>query len=256
MFSLAGKAAVVTGAGSGIGESIAKALAGAGAKVYLAERNAQSGRAVAESIRANGGQAEFVQTDVADPESCRRTVDKVLAENGGRCDILVNNAGLGHVGTTLTTTGEDMDRLYDVNVKGILYMTQAVLPSMLERRSGSVVNLASIGGIIGIRDRLAYCTTKFAVVGMTKCMALDHSESQVRFNCICPGRVETPFVLARLAEYPDPAAARAQMTGTQLLGRMGAPDEIAAAALYLASDEAAFVTGSALVIDGGWSAGK
>lgn len=256
MFSLEGKVAVVTGAGSGIGESIATTFAEAGAKVYVAERNTESGQAVAKKISDAGGKAVFVACDVSDEGSCRRVAERVLSENAGRCDVLVNNAGIGHVGTVLTTTGEDMDRLYAVNVKGILYMTQAILPAMIERRSGSVVSLASIGGIIGIRDRLAYCTTKFAVVGLTKCMALDHSDTQVRFNCICPGRVETPFVQARLAEYPDPAAARAQMTGTQLLGRMGAPDEIAAAALYLASDEAAFVTGSALIIDGGWSAGK
>lgn len=256
MFSLEGKVAVVTGGGSGIGESIATTFANAGAFVYVAERDEKNGQAVAQKITAAGGTAEFVQTDVADESSCRRTAEKVLAEHSGRCDILVNNAGIGHVGTVLTTTGEDMDRLYAVNVKGILYMTQAVLPAMIERRAGSVISLASIGGIIGIRDRLAYCTTKFAVVGLTKCMALDHSDTQVRFNCICPGRVETLFVQARLAEYPDPAAARLQMTATQLVGRMGAPDEIAAAALYLASDEAAFVTGSALIIDGGWSAGK
>lgn len=256
MFRLEGKVAVVTGAGSGIGEAIATTFANAGALVYVAERDEAAGRSVSEKINAGGGQAEFVQTDVADEASCTEAAEKVLAANSGRCDILVNNAGIGHVGTVLTTTGEDMDRLYAVNVKGILYMTQALLPAMIERRQGSVISLASIGGIIGIRDRLAYCTTKFAVVGLTKCMALDHSDTQVRFNCICPGRVETPFVQARLAEYPDPAAARAQMTATQLVGRMGAPNEIAAAALYLASDESSFVTGSALVIDGGWSAGK
>ena len=127
---------------------------------------------------------------------------------------------------------------------------------MIAARRGSIINLASIGGIVGVRDRFAYCATKFAVVGMTKCMALDHAASQVRVNCICPGRVETPWVQQRLAEYPDPAKAYAEMRATQALGRMADPKEIAAAALYLASDEAAFVTGSALIIDGGWSAGK
>jgi NAD(P)-dependent dehydrogenase (short-subunit alcohol dehydrogenase family) len=116
--------------------------------------------------------------------------------------------------------------------------------------------MASIGGIVGVRDRLAYCMSKFAVVGITKAMALDHATDGIRVNCICPGRVETPFVQARLAEYPDPKKAYAEMSATQAVGRMGRPDEIAAAALYLASDEAAFVTGSALIIDGGFSAGK
>jgi NAD(P)-dependent dehydrogenase (short-subunit alcohol dehydrogenase family) len=113
--------------------------------------------------------------------------------------------------------------------------------------------MASVGGIVGIRDRLAYCTTKFAVVGLTRSMALDHAAAGVRVNCICPGRVETPFVAARLREYADPEAAHRQMSSSQSVGRMGRPDEIAAAALYLASDEAAFVTGSALMIDGGWT---
>jgi len=256
MFQLAGKVAVVTGAGSGIGEAIVHTFAAAGAHVYVADRDAESGAAVATAIRGGGGQADFFAVDVAEETSCQRLATQVLAASGGRCDILVNNAGIGHVGTALTTMGEDLDRLHAVNVKGILFMTQALLPTMLERRAGSVINMASIGGIVGIRDRLAYCTSKFAVVGMTKCMALDHAEAQVRFNCICPGRVETPFVQARLREYPDPEKAYAEMTATQALGRMGRPDEIAAAALYLASDEAAFITGSALIIDGGWSAGK
>ena len=170
--------------------------------------------------------------------------------------MLVNNAGIGSVGTLLQTSGEDMDRLYAVNVRGIFNLTKAFLPSMVERKYGVVISLASIGGVVGIRDRLAYCATKFAVVGITKSMALDHSHQGIRVNCICPGRVETPFVKARLAEYPDPAKAYADMAGTQLTGRMLQPEEIAAAALYLASDEAKSVTGSALLIDGGWNAGK
>jgi NAD(P)-dependent dehydrogenase (short-subunit alcohol dehydrogenase family) len=135
-------------------------------------------------------------------------------------------------------------------------VTKAFLPSMLAQRSGTIINLASIGGVVGIRDRLAYCTSKFAVVGLTRSMALDHALDGLRVNCICPGRVETPWVAQRLAEYPDPEAARREMTATQAVGRMGRPEEIAAAALYLASDEASFVTGATFMIDGGWSAGK
>src|SRR5579859_6591721 len=255
MFNLSSKTALVTGSGSGIGESIAKTFAQAGAYVIVAELNPEGGQKVVDEIRQNGGNAEYIKVDVSDESSCKSAGVHVLSTRG-HCDILVNNAGIGHVGTALTTTGSDLDRLHAVNVKGVLFMTQAFLPSMLERRTGSVINLASIGGIVGIRDRLAYCATKFAVVGMTKSMALDHAEQQVRFNCICPGRVETPFVQQRLKEYPDPQKAYEEMSATQALKRMGTPDEIAAAALYLASDEAAFVTGSALIIDGGWSAGK
>jgi 2-keto-3-deoxy-L-fuconate dehydrogenase len=166
--------------------------------------------------------------------------------------VLVNNAGVGHVGTLLQTTGADLDRLYSVNVRGVFNLCKAFLPGMVERRAGVIINMASVEGVIGIPDRLAYCTTKFAVVGLTKSMALDHAAAGVRINCICPARVETPWVAARLREYPDPERARREMSATQAVGRMGRPDEIAAAALYLASDEAVFVTGSALMIDGGW----
>ena len=255
MFNLAGKTALVTGAGSGIGEAIASALAGAGAFVYVADRDEMNGRRVASAITASGREASFLLLDVTNEEHCRDGWARVQRTRE-TLDILVNNAGVGHVGTALTTTGDDLDRLYAVNVKGVLNVTKACLPQMIDRRSGSIVNLASIGGIVGIRDRLAYCATKFAVVGLTKAMALDHAADGVRINCVCPGRVETPFVAARLKEYPDPAAAYQQMAATQAVGRMGRPDEIAAAVLYLASDEAAFVTGSALIIDGGWSAGK
>jgi len=253
VFDLTGKIAAVTGAGSGIGAAIAKALADAGAKVYVLDRDAAAGQAVAGELKSPG---IFITTDVSDAANCKKAAETILHQTGGRIDILVNNAGIGHVGTALTTTGADLDRLHSVNVKGVLHMTAPLLPAMIKNGRGSVINLASIGGVVGIRDRLAYCATKFAVVGMTKCMALDHAESGVRFNAICPGRVETPFVAARLKEYPDPVKARQEMSATQAIGRMGQPDEIAAAALYLAADESAFVTGSELIIDGGWSAGK
>jgi NAD(P)-dependent dehydrogenase (short-subunit alcohol dehydrogenase family) len=156
----------------------------------------------------------------------------------------------------LTTTGDDLDRLYAVNVRGVFNMTRVFLPGMVKRKSGVILSLASIGGVVGLRDRLAYCATKFAVVGLTKCMALDHARDGIRINCLCPGRVETPFVTARLKEYPDPQKAYREMADSQALGRMGKPEEIAAAAVYLASDEAAFITGTAFIIDGGLSAGK
>jgi 2-keto-3-deoxy-L-fuconate dehydrogenase len=252
MFDLSGKFAVVTGAGSGIGEAIARVFAGAGAEVFVLDRDASAAQRVAEKLP----NAKAILADVSDDNSVNQAIGQVLEQTGRRIDVLVNNAGIGHVGTVLTTTPADLDRLYRVNVQGILMMTRDVLPSMIARSAGSVINLASIGGIVGIRDRLAYCTTKFAVVGMTKCMALDHATTGVRFNAICPGRVETPFVTARLAEYADPQKARQEMAASQAIGRMGQPDEIAAAALYLGSDESRFVTGSSLIIDGGFSAGK
>ena len=171
-------------------------------------------------------------------------------------DVLVNNAGIGHVGTLLQTEGADLDRMYATNVRGVFNMIKASLPDMIGAGQGNIINLASIGGVVAVRDRLAYCTTKFAVVGLTKCVALDHAKEGIRCNCICPGRVETPFVTARLKEYPDPEKAYQEMASTQALGRMAKPEEIAAAALYLASEASAFITGTDFVIDGGWSAGK
>ena len=256
MFDLTGKSAVVSGAGAGIGQAIAYALAGAGASVYIAERDVASGEATAAQIVTRGQRAKFIEVDVASRASCQRCGEIVFSETGGRCDVLVNNAGVGSVGTVLTTTAEDLDRLYGVNVRGTMFMSQVFLPAMIAAGRGSIIHLASIAGIVAVRDRFAYTATKFAVVGMTKAMALDHAASQVRINCICPGRVETPWVQARIAEYPDPAKAYAEMKSTQANDRMAEPREIAAAALYLASDESAFVTGSSLIIDGGWSAGK
>lgn len=251
MFDLTGKVALVTGAGSGIGRAIAQRFAAAGATVHVADIDAKGGAGTVELIAKAGGRAEFVPLDVADDHA-----PGALAFRLGTLDILVNNAGIGHVGTILQTTLADLDRLYRVNVRGVFNVTKAFLPGMLARKRGCVINIASIGGIVGVRDRFAYVTTKFAVVGITKQLALDHSADGVRFNCICPGRVETPFVQARLREYPDPAQAYREMSSTQLIGRMGRPEEIAAAAHYLASDEAELVTGASLMADGGWSVGK
>jgi 2-keto-3-deoxy-L-fuconate dehydrogenase len=250
-FRLDGKQAVVTGAGSGIGRAIAELYAAQGAALTIVDRDEASGRATVEAIRTAGGRADFRAVDVAD-EAAVLAMARALPP----ADVLVACAGIGHVGDLLTTAAADLDRLYAVNVRGVLNCCKAFAPAMIERRQGSVINMASIGGIVAVRQRLAYTTTKFAVVGLTKVLALDHSHTGVRFNCICPGRVETPFAMQRIAESPDPAQAYRDMAATQLTGRMAKPGEIAAAALYLAADESAMVTGSSLLIDGGWSAGK
>jgi 2-keto-3-deoxy-L-fuconate dehydrogenase len=255
MFRLDNKVALVTGAASGIGRAIAETFARAGASVYVADLDAKGGQETVKAVKAAEGEASFVSLDVTRERDCEAARDIVQAAHG-RLDVLVNNAGIGHVGPMTQTTGADMDRLYAVNVRGVFNVTRVFLPDMLKRKQGVIVNMASIGGIVGVRDRLAYCTTKFAVVGLTRSMALDHAMEGIRVNCICPGRVETPFVSARLKEYPDPEKAYQEMASTQAIGRMARPEEIAAAALYLASDDAAFITGTALLIDGGWSAGK
>ncbi len=251
MFDLTKKIALVTGAGSGIGQAIAHALATAGAQVWVIDRDTSAGEATTAAIRAAGGSSDFAALDVASESDALALATRIPV-----LDILVNNAGIGHVGNLLTTSAADLDRLHAVNVRGTFNLCKAFVPAMLARAHGSVINLASIAGVVAVRDRLAYTVTKHAIVGLTRALALDHSHTGVRFNAICPGRVETPFVKSRIAEYPDPEKAYRDMASTQLNGRMARPDEIAAAALYLASDEAAMVTGSCLMIDGGWSAGK
>jgi NAD(P)-dependent dehydrogenase (short-subunit alcohol dehydrogenase family) len=251
MFRLDGKTALVTGAGSGIGEAIALCFAGQGAKIWVVDRDEPAGSKVVAAIAAAGGNAELACVDVSDAAAVLALAGRLPA-----LDILVNNAGIGHVGNLRGTEAADLDRMYAVNVRGPFNFCKAFVPAMLERRRGSVISMASIGGIVAVRDRLAYTISKFAVVGLTKSLALDHSHEGVRFNCICPGRVETPFVKRRIAEYPDPEKAYREMASTQLNGRMAKPAEIAAAALYLAADESEMVTGSSLLIDGGWSAGK
>jgi 2-keto-3-deoxy-L-fuconate dehydrogenase len=255
MFRLDNKITLVTGAGSGIGEAMAILFAKAGAFVGVIDRDEAAAQKTAGTIIENGGQSKAIHLDVTDEEGCIE-ISESVQEEFGHIDVLVNNAGIGHVGTLLETEGEDLDRMYSVNVRGVFNMTKAVLTDMIGSGKGNIINLASIGGVVAVKDRLAYCTTKFAVVGFTKCIALDHAAEGIRCNCICPGRVETPFVSARLKEYPDPEKAYKEMASTQALGRMAKPEEIASAALYLACDESSFVTGTPFLIDGGWSAGK
>lgn len=253
MFDLTGKIALVTGSASGIGEAMAKTLANAGAFVYVCDLDEENGERVTAEIGERN--AKFLKLNVAEKSKCEQ-ISKIVLKEKTKLDILINNAGIGHVGTLLDTTEADLDKLYSVNVRGVFSLTKAFLPSMIEKNYGVIINTSSIGGIVAISDRLAYCTTKFAVIGFTKSIALDHAKHGIRCNAICPGRVETPFVKKRISEYPDPNKAYAEMAATQALGRMATPEEIAAAALYLASDEAGFVTGTAFEIDGGFAVGK
>lgn len=251
MFSLEQKNALVTGAGSGIGRAIAQLFARQGARVWIVDRDAAAAQREADGIRAAGGAAEYVGADISDAARILALASELPA-----LDVLVNNAGIGHVGSLLGTSADDLDRLYAVNVRGTFNCCRAFVPAMLERGRGSVINLASVAGVVAVRERLAYTMTKHAIVGLTRGLALDHSQTGVRFNAICPGRVETPWVQSRLQEYPDPEKAYREMAATQLNGRMAQPEEIAAAALYLAADASTMVTGSNLMIDGGWTAGK
>lgn len=250
MISLQGRIALVTGAGSGIGQAIAEAMAAAGAEVVVAEIREESAAATVQRIQSAGGRARSVRLDVTSESDLEAAALAVPA-----VDILVCNAGIGHVGTVLTTTGSDFDRMMSVNVRGVFNSMKTWVPGMVARGRGSVVNLASTAGLEGLVDRFAYSVSKHAVVGITRSAALDLAKTGVRVNCLCPGRVETPFVKSRIAEYPDPALAARNMASTQAMGRMAQPSEVAAAAVFLASDAASFITGAALPVDGGWTAG-
>ncbi|HWD93883.1 MAG TPA: SDR family oxidoreductase [Verrucomicrobiae bacterium] len=256
MFSLQGKVALVTGAGSGIGAAIAECFADAGAHVYVADNNEANGLNTLSKIEKQGGKARLAVVDVTRETECQALAKRVLTENSGRCDILVNNAGVGHVGTILSTEPADLDRLWKVNLLGAYFLSRAILPAMVEHRAGSIINLGSVAAVMGMESRFAYTVTKHAVLGMTRAMALDHGAAGVRINCICPGRTQTPFVEARLREYADPREYMQQMVAPHALKRLAQPSEIAAAVLFLASDESAFVTGAAFSVDGGYTAGK
>ncbi|MDO8434669.1 MAG: SDR family oxidoreductase [Candidatus Binatus sp.] len=252
MFRLDGKNAVVTGAGSGIGHAIATTFAQSGARVFLLERDLDSAEAAARKIRAADGTASAIECDVA----LAASIDSAFAQvdrEAAKLDIVVCNAGIAHVGTVENTSEADFDRIYAVNVKGVYLTAQAGVRRMLKTGGGAILNLASIASLIGLTDRFAYSMSKGAVLSMTRSIAVDYVKQGIRCNCMCPARVHTPFVDGYLrATYPGREAEMfKQLSEYQPIGRMGTPEEVAALALYLCSDEASFITGQAYPIDGG-----
>ncbi len=248
------KIAVVTGGGKGIGQAIACRFATEGAKVAIWETDEASAQANALSIEGDGGTALAVTCDVTDSSSVLAAIN--ATESGlGKVSVLVNNAGIAHVGTVENTSEEDFDRVQQVNVKGAFNCLRALVPRMVENGGGAILNLASIASRLGISERFAYSASKGAVFAMTLSVAKDYVNKGIRCNCICPGRVHTPFVDGYLEKYYDDDAERLEMfqklSEYQPIGRMGKPDEIAAVAAFLCSDEASFVTGSAYDVDGG-----
>jgi 2-keto-3-deoxy-L-fuconate dehydrogenase len=257
MFRLDSKVALVTGAGSGIGEAIARLYAEQGAHVIIGDIQIEAASRVAASIQENGGIATALAFDVADEAQVKTTMQEIVSTTG-RLDILVNNAGVSHVGNLLETSVDDWERVMRVNARGVFLCAREGVRQMLAQSpaGGVIVNMASVAGMIAVDRRVPYGASKGAVLALTRSIAIDYATQGIRCNAICPGTVHTPFVEGYLARsfsgHEDEE--RQKLHARQPIGRMGRPDEIAKAALYLASDEAAFVTGSALTIDGGWTA--
>lgn len=237
---------VVTGAGSGIGRAMARAFAAEGARVVAADVD----RATAVETADRVANVVPARVDVREAASVASLIADTKAHQG-RLDILCNNAGIGSSKTVVDCEPDEWDRLFAVNARGVYLGCKYAIPLMIAQGGGVIVNTASVAGLIGLPNRAAYCASKGAVVTLTKQIAVEYVGQGIRCNCICPGTVDTPWVGRLLAEAADPKALRAELVARQPMGRLGTPEEVASAALYLASDEAAFVTGTALVIDGG-----
>lgn len=253
---LDGKIAIVTGAASGIGKATAKLFAQEGAKLVLVDLNETGGKTAAEEIRSIGGVAAFVQADLTKANDVERAVARAIEVYGG-VNVLHNNAGLFRFGTVVEATEEQWDQIVAINLKSVFLMSKYVLPHMIAARKGVIINTASIGGMVGVENGSAYAAAKGGVIQLTRSMALDYGPVGIRVNCICPGSTDTPMLQGIWKEeHPAgvPDNIRQQYADGRPLRRIATPDDIANAALYLASDESRFVTGSSLVVDGGVTA--
>ena len=251
MSKLEGKTAIITGGGSGIGQAIAETFAREGAKVAIFDLDVESGETTAKQIGSD--KALFQECNVAELDSVNAAVEAVQNQLGN-IDILVNNAGVAHIGTAISTEPEDFERILNVNVKGVYHCLHAVIPKMLEQKSGVILNMSSIAAVAALPDRFAYSMSKGAVHTMTFSVAADYIKEGIRCNCICPARVHTPFVDGYLEKtYPDNKEEMfAKLSAAQPIGRMAVPSEVAEMALYLCSEDSSFITGQAFPLDGGY----
>jgi NAD(P)-dependent dehydrogenase (short-subunit alcohol dehydrogenase family) len=247
---LQGKIVIVTGAGTGIGRACALAMVREGARLALVGRRLEKLQQLAREI---GNSALPIAADVSQKADIEQVITRTVAEFGG-VNVLVNNAGVLHIGTVEQITEEQWDETFNINVRGVWLLSRAVLPHLRKAGGGSIVNVASVLGINGARNRASYAPSKGAVVLLTKCMAIDHGHENIRVNAICPSFVETDLTAAVLSTAADPQAVRRERVAVHPLGRLGKPDDIAGLAVYLASDESSWVTGSVFPVDGGYLA--
>jgi NAD(P)-dependent dehydrogenase (short-subunit alcohol dehydrogenase family) len=251
---LKGKVALITGGASGIGRATALLLAREGAAVAVVDLDEAGGRAIVKEIVEDGGRAIFVRGDVSQAADCQQAVQRTVDVLGG-LDVLFNNAGIIRRADVLDTTEEEWDRVMAANVKSVFLMSKFAVPVLAERGGGVIVNTASGWGLVGGRKAAAYCASKAAVVNLTRAMALDHGEQNIRVNCICPGDTDTPMLRDEARQLGQPDERFLGEAADRPLGRVGRPEEVAQAVLYLASEASSFVTGTALVVDGGGLAG-
>lgn len=251
---LAGKVAIITGGNSGIGRATALLFAKEGARVVVAGRNAERGWQVVREITSQGGDAIFVKTDVSKSSEVRAMVEKTL-EKYGRVDILFNNAALSPVGTVLTTSEKVWREVIDTNINGTFLCTRYVLPHMIKQKGGAIINTGSINSVMAMKDEAAYDASKGGVLMLTRATAIDFAKDNIRVNCILPGAIETPMMRDILRQAADPKEAEAELVRKHALGRIGDPVEVAKVALFLASDDSSFVTGSGVAVDGGMLGG-
>lgn len=249
---LMNKTAIVTGAGSGIGRATAMTFAREGAALCIVDKNEAAAIETVDAISAQGGTAYAETIDISNCEEVALMVERA-GEVWGRIDILVNNAGYGIAGTVVDTTEADWNALMATNVNGVFFGCKAVIPIMAVQGGGSIINTASAVSTVGIYNRAAYVASKGAVAALTRAMALDHADQNIRVNCVGAGTVESPYYDRLFAESAEPEKLRRHLEERQLFNRLGRPEEIAAAILFLASDEASFCTGSTLFADGGWT---
>lgn len=254
MDTLAGKRALITGAASGIGRATALLFAREGAAISIVDLDEVGGQAVAQMIGDEGVPAVVVPCDVTQGAECEQAVQQTIGELGG-LDILFNSAGIVHRATVLQTTEPEWDRVMSVNVKSLFLMSKYAIPIMAEAGGGVIINVASGWGLVGGPKAAAYCASKGAVVLLTKAMAIDHGGQNIRVNCICPGDIDTPLLRDEARQLGEPMDRFLVQAAERPLKRIGAPEDVAQAALYLASDVSSFVTGAALVVDGGGLAG-
>jgi NAD(P)-dependent dehydrogenase (short-subunit alcohol dehydrogenase family) len=250
MERLRGKRIIVTGAGSGIGRAIALRFAAEGARVVISDVDEEAAARVAAEA---GGETLVRKTDVTSTSEIETLVQTSVEEWGG-LDVMVNNAGIGVAGTTTVTTEEDYERVMDVCLRGTFLGMKHAIPAIRDSEGGSVINMSSVAALVGIADRAVYSAAKGAILAITRAAAIDHVEEGVRVNCIAPGTVDTPWIGRITAGYDDPEEARRNMQARQPHGRLVTPEEIAAMAAYLASDESASVIGACMVVDGGVTA--